>query len=308
MTADLDLAAADAWIRGLVEPAGDIVLERQRAWATILRVPTADGAAWFKACSPVQAFEPRLTAALFGRWPDHVVRVLGHDADRRWLLTVDAGRSLDSVGNPPDIWLRALPRYAELQVGEVQHAAGHLEHGVPDRRIGTLPASFEELVRRRDELPLEADETERLRAFVPRFAELCNQLADEHPVDSIQHDDLHHRSVYLDGPTIRILDWGDASVAHPFASLVVTFRFLEERNGLSPDDPWFDRLRDAYLEPWGQGLSGTFDLALRVGMIAQLSAWLRHRDAMPEEAQRAFDQQFSIVLRRAMARVVDPGF
>jgi hypothetical protein len=27
---------------------------------------------WLKACAPVQAFEPRLTADLFARWPDLV--------------------------------------------------------------------------------------------------------------------------------------------------------------------------------------------------------------------------------------------
>jgi aminoglycoside phosphotransferase (APT) family kinase protein len=162
---------------------------------------------------------------------------------------------------------------------------------------------FGELLRRED-LPFGAGEMERLRMFAPRFAELCHELATRHPVHSIQHDDLHHRSLFQDGTSLRILDWGDSSIAHPFASLVVTFRFLEEFNGLSPTDPWFARLRDAYLEPWGSDLVETFDLAMRVGMVAQLCAWLRHRDAMDEEARRAFDQQFGIVLRRALARAV----
>ena len=35
-------------------------------------------------------------------------------------------------------------------------------------------------------------------------------------------------------------------------------RFLEQVNGLPPSDPWFTRLRDAYLEPWGSGLTDTF--------------------------------------------------
>ena len=38
---------------------------------------------------------------------------------------------------------------------------------------------------------------------------------------------------------MRILDWGDSSISHPFASLFVTFRFLEEITHLSPDDAWF---------------------------------------------------------------------
>ena len=305
MIEGLDLVAAEAWIRTVVQPTGPIVMERERAWATIARVPLGERQAWFKACGAAQAFEPRLTAELAARWPDRMVRVLAHDSERAWLLTADAGQPVSIAGNPPEVWLRALPAYAELQVGEVEHIEDHLANGVQDLRLAALPARFDDLLGRED-LPLEPGEVDRLRRFAPRFIELCDRLAAEHPVHSIQHDDLHMRSLFDDGTSLRILDWGDASIGHPFASLVTTFRFLEELNGLVPTDPWFARLRDAYLEPWGPVLAGTFELATRVGMIAQLCAWLRHREAMPEDAARTFDQQFAIVLRRALARAVDP--
>jgi hypothetical protein len=50
-----------------VEPVGAIQMWHERSWATVLRVPHAEGVAWFKACAPVQAFEPRLTAELSSR-------------------------------------------------------------------------------------------------------------------------------------------------------------------------------------------------------------------------------------------------
>ena len=83
--------------------------------------------------------------------------------------------------------------------------------------------------------------------------------------ETIQHDDLHLANLYAQGERLRVLDWGDSSISHPFASLVVTFRFLEETNKLTPTDPWFARLREAYLEPWGPGLADAFALAIRVG-------------------------------------------
>jgi hypothetical protein len=104
--------------------------------------------------------------------------------------------------------------------------------------------------------------------FAPRLAALCGELA--------AHDER-----------LRLLDWGDASM------LVVTFRFLEERNKLPPADPWFARLHDAYLEPWGGGLAGTF---------AHTFAWARQRDYLPEAARPEFDRGFQVVLRRAVAR------
>ena len=104
---------------------------------------------------------------------------------------------------------------------------------------------------------------------------------------------------------MRILDWGDSSISHPFASLVVTFRFLEETNKLPPSDPWFARLRDAYLEPWGRDLAGVFNLATRVGAFAHAVAWARQRDHLPREARPKFDTGFAIILRRAVALDAD---
>jgi hypothetical protein len=87
-------------------------------------------------------------------------------------------------------------------------------------------------------------------------------------------------------------------------SLVVTFRFLEEVTKLSPGDPWFARLRDAYLEPWGRGLEGVFALAMRVGTLAHAIAWLRQRDHLSAKGRAKFDRWFPIVLRRAIAHTV----
>ncbi len=299
----MDRAAAEDWIRAHVEPVGAIEVEHERPWATVLRVPLAEGVVWFKACAPVQAFEPRLTAGLFARWPDRVTEVLGHDEERAWLLLADAGTPIRVFGNPPEAWLVVLLVYAELQRGEAANTHDHLTHHVPDLRVATLPARYEDLLRH--DLPLASDEIDRLRRFAPRFAELCGELTAHDVPETVQHDDLHMANVYAQGERLRLLDWGDASISHPFASLVVTFRFLEEINKLSPADPWFARLRDAYLEPWGHGLAGTFALAIRVGTFAHAFAWARQRDALPEEARTEFDKRFPIVLRRAVAQTLE---
>jgi Phosphotransferase enzyme family len=303
----VDRASAEDWIRSHVEPIAPMETAHERPWATVLRVPLADGAAWFKACAPVQAFEPRLTAGLYSRWPDRVAEVLGFDEERAWLLLADAGQPVGELGNPPETWLTALPLYAELQRGETAHAAEHLAHGVPDLRLAALPERYEDLLRQA--LPLERDEIERLRGFESRFTELCDELAAREVPETVQHDDLHMANVYADHGRLHLLDWGDSSISHPFGSLVVTFRFLEEINGLPSGDPWFARLRDAYLEPWGRGLAGIFDLALRVGTFAHTFAWARQRDHLPAQARAEFDRWFAVVLRRAIANTIEknPG-
>jgi hypothetical protein len=296
----VDPLAVEEWIRVHAEPAGTIETVHERPWATVLRVPLAGGVAWFKACAAVQAFEPHLTAELFARWPDRVAEVLGYDAERGWLLLADAGTPVGMLGNPPEVWLSALPLYAELQRGEAAHAPNHLANGVPDLRLATLPGRYEELLQL--DLPLERDEIRQLRNFAPRFAELCDELAAHGVPETIQHDDLHHANLFAQDGRVRVLDWGDASISHPFASLVVTFRFLEERAGLAPGDPWFARLRDAYLEPWGRGLGDACALAVRAGAFARAIAYIQQRAALTREERTDFDTDFSIVLRRAVAQ------
>jgi len=255
----------------------------------VLRVPVAKGVVWFKACGTVQAFEPRLSAELSRRWPDRVAEVLAHDEERAWLLLADAGSPLIEVGNPPEAWEAALPLYAELQRGETVYAREHLEHGVPDLRVEVLPQRYQWFLEQ--PLPLEPDELQRLRDFVPPFDEL-------EPLASIQHDDLHHANLY----GVRVLDWGDSSISHPFMSMIEVFRFLEGVNELPPTDPWFGRLRDAYLEPWGPGYLEEFELAMRLGEFAHSIAWARQRAHLPESYQREFDEWYPLVLRRAVAR------
>src|SRR6266540_3364519 len=171
----VDLPAVEEWIRMHADPVGPIETAHERPWATVLRVPLADSVAWFKACAPVQTFETRLTADLFSRWPDRVPEVLAYHEQRAWLLLADAGMSVGVFGNPPQAWLTALPRYAELQRGEAVNGQEHLAHGVPDLRLVTLPARYEELLELN--LPLQQEEIRQLRHFASRFAELCDDLA-----------------------------------------------------------------------------------------------------------------------------------
>ncbi|HEX5245773.1 MAG TPA: phosphotransferase [Gaiellaceae bacterium] len=276
------------WVEARVTPAGPIELAHDKPWSRVWKVPLADDdAAWFKVCAPVQAFEPRLTAALHGRWPDRIVDVIAHDEERAWLLLADGGTPVGAYGNAPDAWAAALPLYAELQRGEVEHVGAHLDGGVTDRRLERLPALYEDMLRR--ELPLEPEECEVLRRFARVFAELCRELEGPAVPETVQHDDLHIGNVYAKDERMLILDWGDASMAHPFFSLA--------RGG----DEWPARLRRAYLEPWGPGLDETLELALRVGSFAYVFGFLRLWDHLDETAREHYRAALPRMLRRAVA-------
>lgn len=283
----------EEWIRAHVEPTGPKEVVRERVWATTWRLPTTEGVVWFKASSATYRFEAELVPLLAAGWPDLLPRVVAEDAERGWLLLSDAGTPFETLGNPPELWLKLLPAYGELQRDAI------VPDTVPDRTLGRWPELYDDLLN--SELPLTTSEVTQLRRFATRFSELCEELAAYGLPAAIQHDDLHHRNAYVDGRRLRIIDWGDSSRSHPFASLVVTFRFLEERNGLPPDDPWFATLRDAYLEPWGAGLTDAFNLAQRLGRFAHTFGWAALRRLLPEGARPAYDIPFQVVLRRALA-------
>jgi hypothetical protein len=109
-------------------------------------------------------------------------------------------------------------------------------------------------------------------------------------------------NVYARGRQLRVLDWGDSCVSHPFMSLIATFRFLEETNGLALGDSWFTGLRDAYLEPWGDADTDVFAVAMRVGGFAHAIAAVRQRAAMPE-GRHQLDEDLAARLRRALRGV-----
>jgi len=289
----------EAWIRAHVEPTGPIEVVHDRPWATVLRVPTASGPVWFKACAPHIAFEPRLTAQLSRRWPDHVTRVLAYDEARAWLLLADAGVSIGRSDASRAQLLAILPAYAELQRGEAAFAQDHVDHGVTDLRLAELPRRYGDLVVQR-ELPIDANELSRLRGFADQLGELCRELADAGIPETVQHDDLHHNNIHVRDSRWHLLDWGDASIAHPFMSLVVPYKFLD-RDGLPPSDPWFARMRDAYLEPWGRGLADTFELAIRIGWFAHAIGWDRQRRTLPADWRARIDDDFATILRCAVA-------
>lgn len=217
------LAEVRAWIGSQVTIAGEIEQPHVRPWSTVLRVPTTDGVAWFKAPREAFAFEARLLDRLGPLAPDLLPVVIAARRDIGWLLLDDAG--LRAREHPVD-WKPLLRRYAELQLAATPLADELVALGVVDGRAPHL----EQLC---DVLPPVTAEA--LRRRLPEAQAALERLARSPLAATIDHGDLHDGNVFARDGHGRILDWGDASVAHPFMSLTVE------------EDP---SARDAYLDPW----------------------------------------------------------
>jgi hypothetical protein len=119
------------------------------AWSTVLHIPTDQGTLFFKATAHETIYEAALTQALAHWFPDCMPEFVAVDMARGWMLMRDGGEQLRASIRPTqDItpWKPVIARYAEVQVGLVQHVTEMLSLRVPDQRLKVLPALFAELL------------------------------------------------------------------------------------------------------------------------------------------------------------------
>jgi hypothetical protein len=298
---------AEAWIgeqsAGLgVEPSGPVEEVKIRPWSAVLRAPTSGGDLYFKANLPALGNEPQLTRVLHRIDPEHVLPVLGEQADERWMLQADGGPTLRSRldgSDDLDRWERMLALYAELQVRASGHAEELLGAGVPDRRPAELGRLFEQVVIAERRLAdsgekLSESESERLLGLAGTVERLAAELASSGVPASVDHSDLHSGNVLAPGSGYVFFDWHEGALTHPFFSMVVASRWLAHNHGVEPGSAQDTRLRDAYLDAWaGHGsrasLRAALAVALRVGPLTRALGWMRVLEDLPpaEQAQWA---------------------
>lgn len=271
-------SSAVDWAAGQITPTGAAELVRERPWATVHRIPTERGLAWLKDCGPLVAFEVGLYELLARVVPERVLTPLATETEHGWLLLPDGGPTLGESASGPaliDGLEQALPRYAELQRALAPHVEELLEVGVSDMRPDVMPARFEEAL---EVVQAEPEPLKRVAAMRPTVTEWCERLAAGPVPASIDHNDLHAWNI-LGGA--RFYDWGDAVVAHPFATmLALGWVEIGERDLI--------RLRDAYLEPFTDfapraELVEELEIACRVGKIARALTWQRATSPYPRD-------------------------
>lgn len=286
-----------AWAKGLsVEIFGDVLGEpvvfRATPWSTVVRWSVQDSLVWGKAVCPGFAGECALLPVLAARCPDRIVAPLAVERDQGWMLLPDGGPTLAGTADVAR-WTEALVGYAELQQTFAGNGDELLALGCPDMRPHAAVDGLEAM--------MERGQVAEHRWLLDAARRVANRLDMDLIPATIQHDDLRPDNVFSDG---RVFDWGDANVAHPFASLLTAL--MPNR----PDRPGTAAnkadIRDAYLSSWRdvlaagdalhnpeptlQQLHEQANLAIMLAPIARVDTWLRAPEAALEIYPGAIDR------------------
>jgi hypothetical protein len=243
------LDQAKAWIDESLAARGRVRsghVEQLRAWClnSVLRMPTAEGAVFFKATAPLPLFadEGAVMEGLARLFPRNVPAPLARDSERCWMLLDDLGPEL-GWGAPPEVRESVLRLFARMQIESAERIDELLGLGCVDRRLDWLAAEVKMLLD--DDAffdGLDEREVARLRTLGQELDWMFAALAEFSLPATLVHGDLHLSNVARTNGHYVFFDWTDASVTHPFFDLIDVFR--EE------SQPLRDRLRDAYLSEW----------------------------------------------------------
>ena len=298
-----------------IERTGPVEQPHVQPWATVLTAPTTTGPVWLKACCPGTASEVGLYEFLVRAAPDSVLRPIASDTTRGWLLLPDGGAPLGercSGVELADAVAGVLRRYGRLQRDLAPYAGELVALGVADMRPAALPARFVTAVevvsgvlgRRGTDEDREA--LRRVTGLQDAVAEWATELAAAPGAASIDHNDLHPWNMLVDG---RFYDWGDAVVAHPFASALVALRSLRAELGVEHDHPAILRARDAYLDAFADlapraELVRTLELACCLAKVARTLTW--HRAVEHEDPETVGELALAPV--RSLTSLLVPSY
>ena len=267
-----------------------------RVWSSTIRFETTEGRVWFKVNGSGTAYEAGLVALLGELRPGLAPDVIAYDGVRAWSLTRDGGPTLRSIAASGELWTyweRLLPSYAEAQLALAQHGTRLLSSGAPHLAPVQLRWAYRRLLTELPVLPIEdggltTEQASALERLLPTYDDWCAELATSPVPHSLQHDDLHSNNICWPGKvddlsSVRIVDWGDASVGHPFGTMLATLNSIAFHAGVVPgdglmDDPRMLRIRDAYLEPF-TGLGSREELlrwvalARSTGCVTRAVSW-----------------------------------
>ena len=224
------LADAIGWV-DTARPGRTGPVEQVQSWSMscVLRVPYADGNAYFKAVQSLATREPGIIKAIAGELPSAVPEVLAHDPARGWWLSADFGGTAGPYLSPADR-AGALTTLATVQSTFAKDTGAFAVAGCPVLDADALSARVPALMAR-EELWIDPGRAappgrtlpsgDRLRwaDFALDLQDQCAELGDLGLPLTVAHGDFHpNNTVRRDGGFL-LYDWSFAAISYPLLDL-----------------------------------------------------------------------------------------
>ncbi len=266
-----------------------------------IRVQTDAGQLFFKALSPGQLFEARMTSSAASLAPDQLVMPLAIDPVRGWMLSPDYGATVDALTPTPELWARALASLGRLQSELVPYEQTLFDSGLQVMDPRWLPDEFNNALMLHASLPADhplgipARDADHAFSAFGAIEQACHQLSAGPVPLSLEHGsfDLSRAFVPTDETSsARLLNLSDAHWAHPFASLARPIERMCIDFRAEADDPRIMQAIGAYLAEFSDygspdELYGLVAPALRIAPLHTHETWLRLlADADPTDMLR----------------------
>lgn len=288
-------AEVEGWIVQQVRPSGPPEPIYSSITSRLWRIPTDSGPLIFKAVAPIFHYEIALTERLALWFPGNVPGVIAADVGRGWLLMHDVGptlRTCTKADGDFSRWDDALRQFARFQQASAARTADLLALGAHDYRLERLPSLYNDLIADHAALLLDqpngvsAADMERLQAYRPQVAALCQQLRAYGLPATLHHDDFHDNNI---AGEYVFFDWAESAVGHPFSSMMIALRVVKWLH--KQDTPLLDHLRDVYLAEWQDygllpRLREAFALTQQIAALCRALTWrsiLMNVDLPPED-------------------------
>jgi hypothetical protein len=245
-------------------------LRTHRVWSisAVFEVPTDRGALWFKACCDHFIAEAAIVHRLAQRI-DHLVPVLaGADDQAGWLLMEPLSGASDSDRATGAVDAVA-PEWARAQVAALDWLDELRAAGCPERGLEATLEAWRVVLDTSPEMALLTDaERQELATAAVRAEALVREFWACGIPDTLSHGDLHPGNVAYDGREVRIFDWTDGCVTHPFldgSHLAGVLDWYGTGEGEA------ERVMQAHARPWRDAFpEADVDRALELAPLADL--------------------------------------
>lgn len=229
-------------------------------WSHVLRLITNEGLLYLKQTPTALFIEPAIMKLIHKIIPSiNVPLVLFENPSLNCYIMESCGDySLRTKFNgtiDPELLLKGLQSYIQIQRGLEDSCDALFKIGVPDWRIQKIPQRFIELIENKslmEEEGVTPEALNKLQILVPKIEVLCETLAKQPIKETLVNCDFNENNLILDErkQIISVIDLGESVVSHPFFSIAAHLSNTARRYQLALNGDLLNAIQHEWTAAW----------------------------------------------------------